>query len=127
MNNLKKIENWTRFTTLTISDYMKALAIVVSFLFLFCALAGILVIPTFEELYRSFGVDIPVLTKVVLSTYKYWLGLALIPIPLVYLLKQSKKWQATILYFLLALAILLIPLTIIALYLPIYELGKIVG
>lgn len=127
MNNLKKIENWTRFTTLTISDYMKALAIVVSFLFLFCALAGILVIPTFEELYRSFGVDIPVLTKVVLSTYKYWLGLALIPIPLVYLLKQSKKWQATILYSLLALAILIIPLAIIALYLPIYEMGKIVG
>lgn len=106
---------------------MKALAIVVSFLFLFCALAGILAIPTFEELYRSFDADIPVLTKVVLSTYKYWLGLALIPIPLVYLLEQSKKWQATILYFLLALAILLIPLTIIALYLPIYEMGSVVG
>lgn len=106
---------------------MKFLAIVVSFLFLFCALAGIFIIPTFEELYRSFGVDIPVLTKVVLSTHKYWLGLSLIPIPLVYLSEQSKKWQAIIVFFLLALAILLIPLTIVALYLPIYELGKAVG
>ena len=113
--------------TLIISDYMKALAIIVSFLFLFCALAGILVIPTFEELYKSFGVDIPVFTKVVLSTHKYWLGLALIPIPLVYLLEPSKRWQATTQYFLLALAILLIPLTIIALYLPIFEMGSVVG
>lgn len=84
-------------------------------------------IPTFEELYKSFGVDIPVFTKVVLSTHKYWLGLALIPILLVYLLEPSKRWQATTQYFLLALAILLIPLTIIALYLPIFEMGSVVG
>ncbi|WP_426138186.1 hypothetical protein [Psychrobacter sp. TWR1-1-1] len=106
---------------------MKILAISVSFLFLFCALAVILVTPTFEELYRSFGVDVPVFTEVVLSTHEYWLGLALIPIPLVYLLESSKRWQATTQYFLLALAILLIPLTIIALYLPIFEMGSVVG
>lgn len=108
---------------------MKALAIIVSFLFLFCAIVVILVTPTFGELYKSFGVDIPVFTKVVLSTHKYWLGLglALIPIPLVYLLEPSKRWQATTQYFLLALAILLIPLTIIALYLPIFEMGSVVG
>lgn len=121
-----KSVHWTRSTTLSISDYMKILAIIISFLFLFCALVGNLAIPTFEELYRSFGADLSVLTKVVLSTYKYWLGLALIPIPLLYLLEQSKKWQAITLYFLLALAILLIPLTVIALYLPIYEMGKVV-
>ena len=106
---------------------MKLLAIATSFFFLFCALAVILVTPTFEELYKSFGIEIPVFTKVVLSTHKYWLGLALIPIPLVYLLEPSKKWQATTQYFLLALAILLIPLTIIALYLPIFEMGRVVG
>ena len=106
---------------------MKLLAIATSFLFLFCALAVILVTPTFEELYKSFGIEIPVFTKVVLSTHKYWLGLALIPIPLVYLLEQSKKWQAITQYSLLALAILLIPLTIIALYLPIFEMGSVVG
>ena len=106
---------------------MKILAISVSFLFLFCALAVILVTPTFEELYKSFGVDIPVFTKVVLSTHKYWLGLALIPIPLVYLLESSKRWQAITQYFLLALAVLLIPLTIIALYLPTFELGRVAG
>ncbi|MGP9692495.1 MULTISPECIES: hypothetical protein [unclassified Psychrobacter] len=106
---------------------MKILAIATSFLFLFCAIVVILVTPTFGELYKSFGVDIPVFTKVVLSTHKYWLGLALIPIPLVYLLEPSKRWQATTQYFLLALAILLIPLTIIALYLPIFEMGSVVG
>lgn len=106
---------------------MKLLAIATSFLFLFCALVVILVTPTFGELYKSFGVDIPVFTKVVLSTHKYWLGLALIPIPLAYLLEQSKKWQAITQYSLLALAILLIPLTIIALYLPIFEMGSVVG
>ena len=106
---------------------MKLLAIATSFFFLFCALAVILVTPTFEELYKSFGIEIPVFTKVVLSTHKYWLGLALIPIPLVYLLESSKRWQAITQYFLLALAVLLIPLTIIALYLPTFELGRVVG
>ena len=106
---------------------MKFLAIATSFLFLFCAIVVILVTPTFGELYKSFGVDISVFTKVVLSTHKYWLGLALIPIPLVYLLEPSKRWQATTQYFLLALAILLIPSTIIALYLPIFEMGRVVG
>ena len=106
---------------------MKTLAIAVSFLFLFCALAVILVVPTFEELYKSFGTDTPVFTKVVLNTYKYWLGLALMPIPLVYLLEPSKRWQAITQYFLLALAVLLIPLTIIALYLPTFELGRVAG
>lgn len=106
---------------------MKILAIATSFLFLFCVIVVILVTPTFGELYKSFDVDIPVFTKVVLSTHKYWLGLALIPIPLVYLLEPSKRWQATTQYFLLALAILLIPLTIIALYLPIFEMGSVVG
>lgn len=106
---------------------MKFLAIATSFLFLFCALVVILVTPTFGELYKSFGIEIPVFTKVVLRTHKYWLGLALIPIPLVYLLEPSKKWQAITQYFLLALAVLLIPLTIIALYLPTFELGRVVG
>ena len=106
---------------------MKLLAIATSFFFLFCALAVILVTPTFEELYKSFGIEIPVFTKVVLSTHKYWLGLALIPIPLVYLLESSKRWQAITQYFLLALAVLLIPLTIIALYLPIFEMGSVIG
>ena len=106
---------------------MKFLAIATSFLFLFCAIVVILVTSTFGELYKSFGVDISVFTKVVLSTHKYWLGLALIPIPLVYLLESSKRWQAITQYFLLALAVLLIPLTIIALYLPTFELGRVVG
>lgn len=106
---------------------MKFLAIATSFLFLFCAIVVILVTSTFGELYKSFGVDISVFTKVVLSTHKYWLGLALIPIPLVYLLESSKRWQAITQYFLLALAVLLIPLTIIALYLPIFEMGSVVG
>lgn len=106
---------------------MKILAIIISCLFLFWALAGIFVTPSFEELYISFGSDLPVLTKLVFITHKYWLGLALLPIPLFYLLEKSKLWQARILYCLLALAILLMPLTVIALYLPIYEMGKIVG
>lgn len=87
-------------------------------------------IPQFNEMYKSFDVsEIPLITKIIVNTYKYWFLLLIIPIG-IYLYIKDTKIQKEIEIFLLSLLIILtiilavlVPLIIWSIYLPIFELA----
>jgi type II secretory pathway component PulF len=86
------------------------------------------VVPRFEELFADFGADLPAFTKFVLNVHDYFFLLALpgfIGNVLIHNFKNSSGWW--LVGFTGLMGIALIPLTIIAMYLPIFEMGSIVN
>lgn len=86
------------------------------------------VIPEFGELFEGFGAELPVFTKLVLTVHEYFYLLALpgvIGNLLIYNSKNVAGWW--LVGFSGAMGILLIPLTIIAMYLPIFEMSRVVN
>lgn len=103
---------------------MKILAIILSCVFLCYALSAFSIIPKLEATFKEFGSDLPFATRLMFDTYKYWIVFALLPVLSYFLLKDQKRTLANILYFLLAFAILFIPIMIFLIYLPIFALGS---
>lgn len=89
-----------------------------------------LVVAPFGVLFDSFGDGLPSVTRVVMGSYPYWIVIALLPIGIYfkYLTNDglSKAVHVRLLYCsiaILTLLILFLPFLVIALYLPVFELG----
>lgn len=111
---------------------LKVLAILDATVLLIYAIGAFFVFPEFEMLFQGLGTELPLLTWLVMKTYRYWLVLPLLPtvIYLGLLTKSNlKEWhQNTILISLVALALfslVLLPLLIYAMYLPVFELDTV--
>ena len=108
---------------------LKILAILTAAIILVYGVGAYFILPDFEELFISFGADLPFITKAVLVSYPYWLVALLIPIGIYirYLTKRelSEKVKNRILFVfvsMLLFSIVLLPVVIAAMYLPIFEL-----
>jgi type II secretory pathway component PulF len=86
------------------------------------------VVPEFEELFEGFGAELPVFTQLILNVHNQFYLLAL-PGVIGNLLIQSFKnrigWW--LVGFTAVMGVLLIPLTVIAMYLPVFEMGNVVA
>ena len=86
------------------------------------------VVPEFEELFEGFGAELPFFTRLVLNVHEYFY---LLTIPafvgniLIYNMKNQLGWWLVGITG--VMGILLIPLTIIAMYLPIFQMGNVVN
>jgi len=86
------------------------------------------VVPEFEELFEGFGADLPAFTKFVIHFHDQFYILA---IPgffgniFLHIRKHIIGWW--LVGFSGAMAVLLIPLTIVAMYLPIFQMSKVVS
>ena len=86
------------------------------------------VILEFEKLFEGFGAELPVFTRFVIMVHNYYFVLAIPGIVgniLIHQKKHTAGWVLVI--FSGAMGAILIPLTIIAMYLPIFEMGKVVA
>lgn len=86
------------------------------------------VVPEFEALFEGFGSELPVFTQFIITVHKYFFVLAMpgvIGNILIHNGKYRPGWLLVI--FSGAMAVLLIPLTIIAMYLPVFQMGSVVS
>lgn len=90
-------------------------------------------IPRFTEVFRSFGADLPAITRLVVASAPYWGVLPLTSAAgavIVWRHRQgSRRFRRAALASLVLLAtiaIVIVPLASAALYLPIYKLGEVV-
>lgn len=86
------------------------------------------VIPQFESLFEGFGADLPAITHFMITVHSYYYLLAIPAIIgniLIHLQKNTAGWVLVI--FSGAMGIILIPFTVIAMYLPIFQMGKVVS
>lgn len=90
-------------------------------------------IPGFTEVFRSFGADVPPITRFVVASAPYWGVLPLISAAgavSVWRHRRSSRRHRNaalaLLLLLLAMAVVIVPLASVALYLPINKLGEVV-
>lgn len=86
------------------------------------------VVPQFEELFEGFGAELPAFTQFIVSAHNQFYLLALpgfIGNLLIHSTKNRLGWW--LVGFSGVMGILLIPLTIIAMYLPVFEMGRVVA
>ena len=113
-------------------DEIKAVQLWLSWLTVFGSLISFIllsyIVPEFEELFAGFGADLPALTKLVIHFHDNFYLLA-IPgiVGNIFLHFQKHVFGWSLVGFSGAMAVLLIPLTIVAMYLPIFQMGKVVG
>lgn len=93
---------------------------------LLTALVPTLVIPQFEEVFASFGATLPLPTRLMIELHP-WLWLLPLPVVAVRLFWPRPRQRPLAACLLGACALgLIIPLLILAMYLPILQLGQIV-
>lgn len=94
---------------------------------------GFYIVPNFVEMYDSFTVDepLPFSTKLVLSSYKYWGFIIILPLFVHFKyfhkvdgIDRSTVKNIGILLLSFALLFLIVHLIMISLYLPVFDLGK---
>ena len=85
------------------------------------------VVPEFIELFEGFGSELPAFTQLVIDIHNHFYLFA-IPGFVGNILIHNHKLRAgwILVIFSGAMGILLIPLTVIAMYLPIFAMGKVV-
>lgn len=75
------------------------------------------IISQFEEIFDSFGMEMPIQTSVIMGSYRYWGVLAVISAFILFRVSQSRSNKAMdILVWLVVLSLLLIPFIIWGLY-----------
>jgi len=86
-----------------------------------------------RELFQGFGADLPPLTRFFLASYKYYGFLLLIGVvPYIFDLRQrnrpavDSRWQQGVAWASFWLSTALFALSIVAAYLPIFQLGAII-
>jgi hypothetical protein len=91
---------------------------------LVAAITPALVVPKFEQVFIGFGAEIPLITHIVLN-YHLWLWLLPIFVVVIRLSwpKSAQRPLASCLFGVTSL-VLVIPLTIYAMYMPIFLLGQ---
>lgn len=108
---------------------LKILALLTAITILVYGIGAYFIFSDFKEVFAGFETDLPFITKVVLISYPYWLVALTIPIGIYikYLIKQelSKKVKNRILFIFISMllfSIVLLPLLVIIMYLPIFEM-----
>ena len=98
-----------------------------------CVIAEIIVnqfIPIYQEISNELGASLPLATQLFLYTYR-WLWLGAVFSGIVWLCSRrhilSNFWSRGILYSILILVAAYVPLGLMAMYLPIFELPNSVG
>lgn len=98
----------------------------------FCSLISFIlmsyVVPEFEALFEGFGSELPAFTQFIITVHEYFFVLAIPGVIGTILIHNGKYRPAWILVlFSGAMAVLLMPLTIIAMYLPVFQMGSVVS
>lgn len=108
---------------------LKTLNVIVAVIMLIYGIGAFFVIPQFENLFISFDAELPLITKLIFYSYRFWLALIIIPvfIHIKYITKTeiSHEMKSRLIIILsLALPFLLLFLAVItyAMYAPIFEL-----
>jgi hypothetical protein len=105
--------------------------IIAGVVFLLLGLMGAFVVPAFEDVFSSFGADLPALTLVVMSgRHALWLGLLLVVVVwgVWYALRDKIQWRSRFLAAFIVLDVLgvvAMVAVIWSLYLPIFVLGTV--
>ena len=104
----------------------RALNITNGLLLLIYSIGAFWLIPNFKKLFVGLEIELPLVTKIIISTYGFWWLLILIPIIVHFIFIRSVKntqsnFLTKVLVIKLALLIVLIPFIIYALYLPIFN------
>ncbi len=109
--------------------YLKILAILNAISILVYGVGVHFIIPEFEKLFLELDTELPFITKAVFATYRYWLFLLIIPIGIYIKYLNAKelpqKTENYILFIftsMLLFSIVLLPLLVIVMYFPIFEL-----
>ena len=94
------------------------------------ALAAVFVVPAFTKVFSTFGASLPKLTQFIIVSAAYWFVLpvasALIAIDLWRRKQYSErytKFAVVVLVVLVIVAVTIVPLSVLALYWPIFRLG----
>ena len=86
------------------------------------------VVPEFEALFEGFGAELPAFTRLIINVHEHFYLLALPGVTGNILIHNFKNWLGWWLVgFSGAMGLLLLPLIVIAMYLPVFEMGKAVG
>ena len=109
---------------------LKILAILTAIPILIYSIGAFFVFPEFEKLFVGFETELPILTKLVFTTYPYWLATLLIPI-VIYkkfltqkdLPRTTKNKIISLFVGMLIISVALYPFFIYILYLPVFEMG----
>lgn len=101
-------------------------AVACCFYFLITCLGVVKVIPIFATLFDGLGVDVPLLTHFTIATYQWLYPVFFLAAAALTIVKQFVQLDATRLrvtnLFLIFVGAGLVPLTILAMYLPLLEL-----
>lgn len=112
---------------------IKILTIINAILILIYSIGAYFVLPEFERLFDGFGSDLPVVTFMVMESYRYWAVFLIVPL-LVYRKCSSEtespeKTDDRLMLFTVSMFIFLllfIPIITWVMYLPIIKMGAIV-
>ena len=84
-------------------------------------------IPSFNELFKGFGADLPAVSKFVMNTYLYWNLISLVAfIGFIIIAVRKNKDGWKLIVFAGVLLLISVPFTGYAMYAPIFAMGKVI-
>lgn len=102
-----------------------------SVLILLYSIGAYFVIPPFVDLFAAFDAQLPLLTKLMIHSYPYWIFLLVIPVVVFFEYIYNKegsdavnKTASIISITLFAFLVLLLPLIVAAMFLPVFYVGR---
>jgi len=109
---------------------LKILAALIAILIIIYSVGAFYILPEFEKVWDGFDTELPLLTKILIVSYPYWLAMLIIPFTIYrkYLTKTdlSKKIKTRILILfiiMLIFEVLFFPALIAVIYLPVFEVA----
>ena len=107
------------------SQLQIALASISTLYFALFSFGAYWLIHRFEEIFESFGQELPIQTVILMSSYRYWGISAVVSAFILFKVCQSENSKAMIiLAWLAVLSLLLIPFAVWSVYSPIFEWGS---
>ena len=111
---------------------IKVLSIVLTLLLYIFAVGAYFIIPSFSEVFHGFGTELPLITNLILGSYKYFIVLPLFGSAICVNMFLRSEWSVQYQYYvfgsllgLLIIAFALIPLIIWAMYAPIFQISSV--
>ena len=109
---------------------LKIFAALIAILIIIYSVGAFYILPEFEKVWDGFDIELPLLTKLLIVSYPYWLAMLIIPFIIYrkYLTKidLSKKIKTRILFLfivMLIFSVLFFPALIAIIYLPVFEMA----
>lgn len=96
----------------------------------FYTLAAWFIVPQFEKLFEGFGADLPLATKLVLQSYRYWWVIPLLMFIQFLVLRfgnvssaPAQRFFYVVNIFFVVLEVLFVPIMVVIFYLPIFSMA----